>query len=400
MTVIPQSILTKSHPIHSVAGVALFILSYLSVLNLEIVISCPSLARVIFKILCIPLTDLLKPSPDCTIFTEMDSTHAPPHTHTHMLPILLLGGLAGTQLLMSSFCQFLRSSVWGQRGRIPRTVWRAGLGLSCVPVTLLKSLWKLLWAFSWRLTAHELLQKTGCPNTGTPSKSATRERGREHTDAISPLTLNTKQPFLPRHQGPSLLRSFLLLVLSDLFIRNHTWMFRLRPGTWNQELIHYYSGHVFPSSICPYSLSMSRIGRNGTTFYKLTELLSHRREQWAWDEGLTFVSWPQAIGKGHWVPLFPSTGLLVRPSQPSAHAQNCPVSQRWANSALDNWTVVWSHGGLLDGSDDGRAVAMTATELPQNSQCEKSHPTCSFLWLHLYGSLLIAQWSFTMKLTL
>lgn len=77
-----QSILTKEYTLHSVAGIDLFILSYLSVLNLEIAISCPSLARVIFKILRIPLTGLLKPSPGCTIFTEMDSSHtpAPPHT--------------------------------------------------------------------------------------------------------------------------------------------------------------------------------------------------------------------------------------------------------------------------------------------------------------------------------
>lgn len=73
-----QSILTKGYTIHSVAGTALFILSYVSVLNLEVAISCPSLARVIFKILRIPLIGLLKPSPDCTIFTKMDSSHAPP----------------------------------------------------------------------------------------------------------------------------------------------------------------------------------------------------------------------------------------------------------------------------------------------------------------------------------
>ena len=103
-----QSILTKECTLHSVAGIDLFILSYLSGLNLESAISCPSLARVMFKILHILLTGLLKPSPDCTIFTEMDSSHAPA---PHILPILLLGGLAGTQLLMSNFCEFLRSPV-------------------------------------------------------------------------------------------------------------------------------------------------------------------------------------------------------------------------------------------------------------------------------------------------
>lgn len=109
ITVIPQSILTKGYTTHSVAGTALFILSYVSVLNLEVAISCPSLARVIFKVLRIPLIGLLKPSPDCTIFTKMDSSRATPRPC--ILPILLLGGLAGTQLLMSSFCEFLRSSV-------------------------------------------------------------------------------------------------------------------------------------------------------------------------------------------------------------------------------------------------------------------------------------------------